>query len=274
MYRQVVSDKLGIDMDRIVIHEGDSDLMAQGNGTGGSRVSSVGASAAKIASDKIIEKAKTIASHKLEAAMTDIDFSKGGFEIAGTDRRLSWEEVAQAAHASELPEEIQGGLSVKADYQGTANNFPSGTHVCEVEVDKETGRVEIVRYVAITDAGQVINPLLLEGQIHGGIGQGAGQVLMEGIQYDTTSGQMLTGSFLDYAMPRASDFCSFELTDHPSLTKSNPIGSKGAGEVGAACAMPVVVNAVVNALSSLGVKHLDMPVTGEAVWTAIRKNQL
>ena len=157
--------------------------------------------------------------------------------------------------------------------KASANNFPSGTHACEVEVDKETGRIEILRYVAVTDAGQVINPLLLEGQIHGGIGQGAGQVLMEGIQYDSKSGQMLTGSFLDYAMPRASDFCSFELTDHPTLTDTNPIGSKGAGEVGAACAMPVVVNAVVNALAGLSIKHIDMPMTGEAVWTAMGRGQ-
>ena len=269
MYRQVVSDKLGIDMDRIAVHEGDSGLMAQGNGTGGSRVSSVGASAARVASEKMIEKAKAVAGHELEAATADIAFADGGFEIAGTDRRLSWKEVAAAAHKDSLPEKLQGGLSVNGDFQGAANNFPSGTHACEVEVDKETGRVEILRYIAVTDAGQVINPLLFEGQIHGGIGQGAGQVLMEGIQYDDTSGQMLTGSFLDYAMPRASDFCSFELTDHPSLTDTNPIGSKGAGEVGAACAMPVVVNAVVNALNGLGVKHIDMPMTGETVWTAM-----
>ena len=269
MYRQVVSDKLAIDMDQIAVYEGDSDLMAQGNGTGGSRVSSVGASAAHAASEKIIEKAKAVAGHELEAAAADIEFADGRFQIAGTDRRLSWRDVAAAAHKEGLPETLQGGLSVNGDFQGTANNFPSGTHVCEVEVDKETGQVAIVRYVAVTDAGQVINPLLLEGQIHGGIGQGAGQVLMEGIQYDAKSGQMLTGSFLDYAMPRASDFCSFELIDHPTLTDTNPIGSKGAGEVGAACAMPVVVNAVVNALAGLGIKHIDMPMTGETVWTAM-----
>ncbi len=270
MYRQVVSDKLGIDTDKIVVHEGDSDLMAQGNGTGGSRVSSVGASAARIASEKMIDKAKVVAGHVLEAAVADIEFNDSGFEIAGTDRRLSWDEVAAAAHGDGLPDDLRGELSVNADFQGTANNFPSGTHACEVEVDKETGRVEIIRYVGVTDVGQVINPLLFEGQIHGGIGQGAGQVLMEAVRYDDDSGQMLTGSFLDYAMPRANDFCTFELSDHPTLTDTNPIGSKGAGEVGAACAMPVVVNAVVDALSGLGVKHLDMPVTGETVWNAIR----
>ena len=167
MYRQVVSDKLAIDMDQIAVYEGDSDLMAQGNGTGGSRVSSVGASAAHAASEKIIEKAKAVAGHELEAAAADIEFADGRFQIAGTDRRLSWRDVAAAAHKEGLPETLQGGLSVNGDFQGTANNFPSGTHVCEVEVDKETGQVAIVRYVAVTDAGQVINPLLLEGQIHG-----------------------------------------------------------------------------------------------------------
>jgi len=270
MYKQVVSDRLGIDMDKIVVHEGDSDLMTQGNGTGGSRVSSVGASAARVASDKIIEKAKDLAGHVLEAAAADIEFSDGGFEIAGTDRRVSWDEVAAASHGDGLPEDLQGGLAVNADFQGSANNFPSGTHACEVEVDKETGRVEIVRYVAVNDVGQVINPLLFEGQMHGGIGQGAGQVLMEAVRYDPDSGQMLTGSFMDYAMPRANDFCTFELTDNPSRTDTNPIGSKGAGEVATACAMPVVVNAVVDALSSLGVTHIDMPVTAETVWNAIK----
>ena len=270
MYRQVVSQILGIDANKIVVHEGDTDKLEQGNGTGGSRVSSLGASAARIASEGIIEKARQIASLLLEASISDIIFKDGSFKIAGTDRSVSWESIINAAFSKEpLLEAIESGLSVNAQFESSAPNYPSGCHACEVEIDMETGKVDIVRYVGVSDVGNVINPLLLNGQIFGGIGQGAGQVLMEGIRYDKNTGQMKTGSFLDYAMPRASDFCSFELTDNPTITEVNPMGSKGVGEVGTACAMPTVVNAVVDALAPLGVKHVDMPVSAENIWTAI-----
>ena len=272
MYRQVVSHLLGIDMGKIVIHEGDTDKIEQGNGTGGSRVSSLGTSAARIASERVLEKARQIAAHLLEVSLSDIEFKDGSFEIVGTDRSVSWNKVVSAAFSEgQLPEGMEAGLSVKAHFESTAPNFPSGCHACEVEVDMESGKVDIVRYVGVSDVGNVINPLLLNGQIYGGIGQGAGQVLMEGILYDPETGQMQTGSFLDYAMPRASDFCLFELRDNPTTTDVNPMGAKGAGEVGTACAMPTVVNAVVDALSPLGVKHVDMPVTPQNIWSAIKK---
>ena len=271
MYRQVVSQLLGIDADKIVIHEGDTDKMEQGNGTGGSRVSSLGTSAARIASEAIIEKGRHIAAHLLEAGSSDIEFSNGSFEVAGTDRSVSWERIVGVVFSGDqLPDGIKPDLSVNAHFEAAAPNFPSGCHACEVEVDVDTGKVEIIRYVGVSDVGNVINPLLLNGQIYGGIGQGAGQVLMEGILYDPETGQMQTGSFLDYAMPRASDFCPFELADNPTVTKVNPMGSKGAGEVGTACAMPAVVNAVVDALSPLGIKHLDMPVTSQKTWAVIK----
>ena len=273
MYRQVVSELLGIDMDKIVIHEGDTDKMEQGNGTGGSRVSSLGTSAAKIAAEDLVEKARPIAAHLLEAGVNDIEFLNGLFQIVGTDRSVSWDRILEASNSNDqLPEGIKTELSVNAHFESSAPNFPSGCHACEVEIDIDTGKVDIIRYVGVSDVGTVINPLLLNGQIYGGIGQGAGQVLMEGIRYNPDNGQMETGSFLDYAMPRASDFCSFELADNPTITKVNPMGSKGAGEVGTACAMPAVVNAVVDALAPLGIKHLDMPVTSQSMWNAIQQS--
>ena len=167
---------------------------------------------------------------------------------------------------------IRDSLSVKEKFESAAPNFPNGCHACEIEVDIETGKIEILKYVGVSDVGKVINPLLLNGQIFGGIGQGAGQVLMEGVLYDKDTGQMETGSFLDYSMPRASDFCSFELSDNPTITEVNPMGTKGAGEVGTACAMPAVVNAVVDALSPLGITHVDMPLTPKNIWDAIQSS--
>ncbi len=274
MYRQVVSELLNIDEDKINVHEGDTDQIAQGNGTGGSRVSSLGSSAALRASEKLIEKAKEIAGEILEANSGDIEFKSGIFEIAGTDRTTSWNDIVAAAYPTKKTfDDDNSGLSVKEKFESAAPNFPNGCHACEVEVDIETGKIEILKYVGVSDVGKVINPLLLNGQIFGGIGQGAGQVLMEGVLYDKDTGQMETGSFLDYSMPRASDFCSFELSDNPTITEVNPMGTKGAGEVGTACAMPAVVNAVVDALSPLGITHVDMPLTPKNIWDAIQSSQ-
>lgn len=270
MYTQVVCDRLGISPDRVRVIEGDTAALADGGGTGGSRVSSYGSSAATAAADQLIEKGRQIAAHILEAGISDIEFDDGRFVVAGTDKEVSLDEVVEAAFAPEkLPAGMETGFSESGTFQGKAPNYPNGCHACEVEVDPDTGRVDLVRYVGVSDVGRVINPLILAGQIHGGIGQGAGQVLMEGIEYDPDSGQMLTGSFLDYAMPRANDFCAFEVADNPTFTEVNPLGVKGAGEVGTACAMPVVVNAVVDALSAYGVTHIDMPLTAEKVWSAM-----
>ncbi len=273
MYKQVISEQLGIDEDMITVVEGDTDSQAAGGGTGGSRVSVMGTNAARLAGDGVIEKGKVIAGHILEAAAADIEFANGAFTVAGTDKSVSLPDVAKAAFdPTNLPDGVDPGLEEYATYDGKAANYPNGTHVCEVEVDPDTGDVELLRYIAVNDVGRVINPLLYRGQILGGIAQGAGQVLMEGVAYDAASGQMQTGSFLDYAMPRGSDFCDIEIIDNPTLTESNPLGAKGAGEVGCACSMPAVANAIIHALEPYGVKHLDMPMTPDKVWAAIHEN--
>jgi len=272
MYKIVVCDRLGIDPDRVRVIEGDSDALAQGNGTGGSRVSSYGSSAALAAADGLVEKGRKIAAHILEAGLSDIEFDDGRFVVAGTDKEVSIDEVIKVAfQPDQLPPDMEAGFAEEGVFTGKAPNYPNGCHVCEVEVDPDTGGVDLVRYVAVSDVGTIINRLTLDGQIHGGIGQGAGQVLMEGLQYDENSGQLLTGSFLDYAMPRASDFPAFELADNPTFTEANPLGVKVAGEVGTACAMPAVVNAVVDALKDHGVAHIDMPLSAEKVWAAMHQ---
>jgi carbon-monoxide dehydrogenase large subunit len=223
-----------------------------------------------LAADKVIVKGRRIAAHLLEAAEQDIVFEAGRFAVAGTDRGVTIKEVARAAwQIGKLPKGIEPGLFESATFESSDNTFPYGTHVCEVEVDPETGEVRLDRYTVVDDVGNMINPLLVKGQVHGGIGQGAGQALMERIVYDPDSGQMLTGSFMDYAMPRASDLCSFEVDDIVVPTPRNPLGVKGAGEAGCVGALPAVMNAVLDALAPLGVTALDMPATAERVWRAI-----
>ena len=271
LYAQVVSERLGMDPERITVIEGDTDAQENGRGTGGSRVSSYGSNAAGNAAAGIIEKGKQIVSELLETAVVDIEFESGNFVVAGTDRSVSLDEVVQASFdPAKLPAGLEPGLSHYASYEGKVPNYPSGCHACEVEVDPETGKLEIVVYLAVSDVGRVINPLLVKGQIMGGIAQGAGQSMMESIHYDPESGQMQTGTFLDYPMPRAGDFCDVEIADHPTLTQTNLLGVKGVGEVGTASAMPVVVNAAMDALSPLGVRHLDMPLTPVKLWEAIQ----
>ncbi|MBT4673734.1 MAG: xanthine dehydrogenase family protein molybdopterin-binding subunit [Rhodospirillaceae bacterium] len=271
MYRLLASDQLGIDTDRITVIEGDTDSQEAGGGTGGSRVSVMGSNAAMNAGTGIINKGREVAGHLLEAATGDIEFASGTFTVAGTDKSVSLDAVVAASFdAANLGDGMEPGLEEYANYEGKQANYPNGCHVVEVEVDTDTGRAEIVKYVAVNDVGTVLNQLTFRGQILGGIGQAVGQALMENVAYDDDTGQLMTGSFLDYAMPRGNDFCAIEIIDNPHPTDSNPLGAKGAGEVGCACSMPAVVNAVMDALAPLGINHLDMPLTPDKIWGAIQ----
>jgi carbon-monoxide dehydrogenase large subunit len=270
-FKQVLSEKLGIDADLIRYRFGDSDLVTMGIGTFGSRSAQLAGSAIVQAADKLIDKGRRIAAHMMEAASDDVTFQTGRFVIAGTDRSVGLAEVAKHSfHAHLLPNDIETGFTERANFgpNGSAT-FPSGAHLAEVEIDAETGRVALTRYTAVDDCGVVLNPLLAEGQIHGGIVQGIGQVLMENIVYDD-SGQLLSGSFQDYCMPRADDFCHFELGNNESPTDRNPLGVKGVGEAGTLGAIPAVMNAVNDALARIGAPAIEMPATSEKVWRAIR----
>src|SRR5271169_5765871 len=271
-FKQVLSEKLGIDADLIRYRYGDSDLVTMGIGTFGSRSAQLAGSAIVVAADRLIDKGRKIAAHMMEAGTHDVEFTDGKFTIAGTDRSIGIGDVAkQSFEAAHLPSDIEAGFSERANFgpPGCAT-FPSGAHCCEVEIDEETGEVVLTRYVAVDDVGRVLNPLLCEGQIHGGIVQGAGQALMEDLVYDQSSGQLLTGSFQDYAMPRADDFCPFELANNPTLTDRNPLGVKGVGEAGTLCAIPAVMNAVNDALGRAGLPLVEAPATSEKVWRALR----
>jgi len=247
--------------------EGDTDIVPYGTGTFGSRSIAVGGCALDRAADKIVAKGKRIAAHLLEAADADIAFANGRFNIAGTDRGVSLKEVARAAFAfATLPRGIEPGLFENATFSPVQETFPNGTHVCEVEIDADTGAVQIASYVVVDDVGTEINPLTLQGQVVGGIVQGLGQVLMEQIVYDA-EGQLLTGSFMDYAMPRASDTCDFQVGHNPVPTKLNPLGAKGAGEAGTVGALAAIMNAIVDAL---GTEKIEMPTTPERVWQSLQ----
>jgi len=270
-FKQVLSEKLGIDADLIRYRYGDSDLVTMGIGTFGSRSAQLAGSAIVVAADRLIDKGRKIAAHVMEASIHDIVFENGRFTIAGTDRSVGIIDVAkQSFSAAHLPDDIEAGFSERANFgpSGCAT-FPSGAHYCEVEIDEETGEVALTRYVAVDDVGRVLNPLLCEGQIHGGIVQGAGQALMEDLVYDQTSGQLMTGSFQDYSMPRADDFCHFELANNPTVTDRNPIGVKGVGEAGTLCAIPAVMNAVNDALAQIGAPAVELPATSEKLWRTI-----
>jgi len=220
-------------------------------------------------SDKIIAKGKKLAAHLLEASEGDVEFKDGRFTIIGTDRAMGIHEVAKAAFQLEkLPAGMEPGLYETATYRARRSNFPNGCHVCEVEIDPETGSTQLIGYWVVDDVGTVINPMLVKGQIMGGIAQGLGQVLMENKSYDET-GQVLTGSFMDYAMPRADNFCAMVIEDNPVPTATNPLGVKGAGEAGTVGSLSAGVNAIVDALSVLGIKHIDTPCTPYRVWEAI-----
>ena len=268
-FAQVLTQKLGIPFDRFRLLQGDSDQLKAGGGTGGSRSAIVGSEAFLEAGDKVIEQGKAIAAHVLEAAAIDIEFARGRFTIAGTDRSVGLMELAGRMRAGlALPEDVPQTLDVSHISNTPPSAFPNGCHACEVEIDPDTGVVEVVRYVMVNDVGTTINPMLVEGQAHGGVVQGIGQAIFERTVYDE-QGQLLAGSFMDYALPRASDTPSFSVASHPVPCKSNSLGIKGCGEAGCAGALPAVMNAIVDALSDAGITHIDMPVTPEKVWRAL-----
>ena len=206
----------------------------------------------------------------MEAAEADLEFADATFSVAGTDRRLSLSDVAKAAfRAGALPPGLEGGLYETGTFAPSDFTYPNGCHVCEVEIDAETGELDILNYTVVDDVGTVVNPIGLHGQIHGGVMQGLGQAVMEQVVYDPQSGQMLSGSFMDYAMPRADALPAISVTSNPVPTKRNPLGAKGAGEAGTVGALPAIVNAVMDALTPLGVKHIDMPTTSQRIWQAM-----
>ncbi|MGH6953931.1 MAG: xanthine dehydrogenase family protein molybdopterin-binding subunit, partial [Alphaproteobacteria bacterium] len=253
--------------------QGDTDIVSYGGGTGGSRSLQICGPAIQTAADKVIAKSKRIAAHMLEAAEADITFSDGKFTIAGTDRSITFEDVRKRAfQAGRLPKDIEPGLNEKASFVEQARTFPNGCHIAEVEVDPDTGTIALAKYVIVDDFGKVLNPLLVEGQVHGGLGQGIGQALLEGCAYDS-SGQLLTGSFMDYTLPRAGDLPSFNFRYNEVLSPSNPMGVKGCGEAGCVAAPAAVVNATVDALAKHGIRHLDMPMTPERVWRALNRSR-
>ena len=269
-FAQVLSQRLGIPFERIRLIQGDSDQLLAGGGTGGSRSMMASGTAIVEAGEQVIARGKLIAGHVLEAATADIEFAEGRFTIAGTDRGIGLMELARQLHAGlALPPDIPATLDIGHVSDGVPSTFPNGCHIAELEIDPETGAVELLNYVSVNDFGTIINPLLVEGQAHGGIVQGIGQALMERTVYDG-EGQLLTGSFMDYALPRAPDVPSFGFLSHPVPAKTNPLGVKGCGEAGCAGSLPSVMNAVVDALSPLGISHIDMPATPHRIWQAIQ----
>ncbi|MEX2455266.1 MAG: xanthine dehydrogenase family protein molybdopterin-binding subunit [Rhodospirillaceae bacterium] len=270
IYRQIVSQTLGLPVGRIRVREGDTDLQGVGGGTGGSRSATCGGSAVLRAAEAAVAKAKLLAAHQLEASVDDVEFADGRFTIVGTDRTVTLDAVAKSSYTpGKVPPGVTAGIDERATYSPDAANYPNGCHACEIEIDPETGAIEVVNYVVVDDVGTVLNPLLLKGQIHGGVAQGFGQAVLECAVYDET-GQNLTGSFMDYAMPRAADLCLFEVKSNPVPTKQNPLGVKGAGEAGTVGALPAVLNAIANALESAGAGRIEMPATPERVWQALR----
>ena len=267
---QIVAAKLGIDLDDIDFVQGDTDATPIGGGHGGSRSMEMGGSAVLRASERVLEKARRIAAHVLEAAAVDLEFDDGVFRVAGTDHAISMREVIEASFdAGRRPEDVEG-LDEAETYERVGITFPNGCHVAEVEVDAETGSVRLLDFVVVDDFGTIINPLTTAGQVMGGTVQGIGQALLEHVVYDPESGQLLSGSLMDYALPRADDVSGFRIEfcqDAP--TDKNPLGAKGSGEAGCCGALPAVVGAVVHALSEYGVRHIDMPLSPQRVWEAI-----
>ncbi|MGQ0676943.1 MAG: xanthine dehydrogenase family protein molybdopterin-binding subunit, partial [Rhodospirillales bacterium] len=270
-FAQVLYDLLGVPVDRVKLLQGDSDQLVAGGGTGGSR-SAMNSSAALVkAAGLVIEKGKQIAAHALEAAAADIEFAGGRFAIAGTDRSIGILELAAKLKAGmNLPAGVPDSLDVNDKIDGVPSTFPNGCHIAEVEIDPDTGVVEVVKYSTVNDFGAILNPMIVEGQCHGGVVQGIGQALAERVVYNE-DGQLLTGSFMDYALPRAADVPNFSFLSEPTRATTNPLGVKGCGEAGCAGALPSVMNAVIDALAEYGIKHIDMPATPERVWRAIQE---
>ncbi len=270
-FAQVLSAKLGVPFDKIKLLQGDSDQLVTGGGTGGSRSAMLSGTAIAQASDKVIETGKTLAAHVLEASAGDIEFASGRFVIAGTDRAIGIMELAEKVRAGiTLPDGKPATLDVTHVTEAVPGTYPNGVHVVEVEIEPDTGLTRVVKYLALNDFGTVVNPMLVEGQVQGGIMQGLGQVLLEGTVYDA-EGQLVTGSFMDYAMPRAHDAPMIDVANRPTLTKSNPIGAKGCGEAGTSGGLPAVANAVFDALAEFGIREMEMPMTASKIWEAIEK---
>ena len=275
IFKQIAHEKLGLDPREVRYIDGDTDRVAFGIGSMGSRSTVIGGTALSMAADKLIAKGRKIAARLLEAAEPDIVFADGRFAVKGTDRAVVLKEVARAAfQLDKLPSGMEPGFYETGTFSPPADTYPNGCHVCEVEIDAETGEVALVRYTVVDDVGTVINPLTLKGQIHGGIAQGVGQALMEQVVYDPESGQLLTSSFMEYGMPRADTFCDIAVASNTVPTKLNPLGAKGAGEAGTVGALPVVINAVMDALATVGVRDFDMPATSDRVWQAIQAVRL
>jgi carbon-monoxide dehydrogenase large subunit len=269
-FAQVLTDQLGIPFQRIRLVQGDSDQLIAGGGTGGSRSIMQSGNAIVAASEKVIAQGTEIAAHVLEAAQADIEFAAGRFTIAGTDRSIGIMDLADRVRAGiTLADGSNATLDAQLVFEGVPSAFPNGCHIAEVEIDPETGETAVVRYNTVNDFGVLVNPMLVEGQAHGGIVQGIGQALTESVVYDE-SGQHLSGSFMDYALPRADHTCAFTFQSHPVPARTNGLGVKGCGEAGCAGSLPAVMNAVADALASLGVTHIDMPATPQKVWQAIQ----
>jgi carbon-monoxide dehydrogenase large subunit len=275
-FAQVLHQSLGVPFESIRLIQGDSDLLVAGGGTGGSKSLMASGAAIMEAAQLVIEKGRTAAAHMLEAAVGDIEFERdadglGRFAIAGTDRSIGIMELAQRIRtANNPPPDMPESLDVRHVFGEAPMAYPNGCHVCEVEIEPETGIVEVVRYLSVNDFGVIVNPLMVEGQAHGGIVQGIGQALYENVAY-SEEGQLLSGSYQDYCLPRAGDLPSFGFESHPSPCTTNPVGAKGCGEAGCAGSLPAVMNAVVDALGEYGISHIDMPATPERVWRAIHE---
>jgi len=268
---QMVADRFNVPLESVKYEYGDTDQLPFGKGNGGSGALCIGGSAVSLAVEAVVDKAKRIAAELLEAAVVDVTFEAGRFTIAGTDRSVDLATVARAAYdPNHIPPGEEGGLVESGEFTPTACTFPNGMHICEVEIDPDTGVTQIMRYSAVEELGKVLNPLIVAGQTHGGVAQGAGQAMGEVIVHDPDSGQMLTASFMDYQMPRADDLPDFRVATREVPTKVNPLGAKGVGEAGTVGAMAAVMNAVNDALAPLGVRHFDMPATPGRVWRAIQ----
>ena len=273
-FAQVLSAQLGVPFEKVRILQGDSDELLAGGGTGGSRSMMNSGQAIVEAAAKAVDQGKQIASHALEASPGDIEFKDGNFSVAGTDRRVNIMELADKVRtgALKLPPNEPQSLDVNHVSEGSPSAYPNGCHVCEVEIDPATGQTEVVKYSSVNDFGNLINPMLVNGQVHGGVVQGIGQALYEHTVYDD-QGQLLTGSFMDYPMPRADTVPAMVIAHHSVPCRTNPLGVKGAGESGVAGSLPSAMNAVLHALSYAGVSTLDMPFTSERVWQALQMAQ-
>ena len=270
-FSMIVADMLGVSIDDVTLKQSDTGEVPRGAGTMGSRSLQTAGSAVHLASEAVLEKARKLAAHLLEASETDIEKAEGGLQVAGVpSSNISWADLAKKANdASNLPEGMDPGLAHELDFDGQDSTFPFGAHISMVEVDTETGDVTMLRHVAVDDCGRILNPMLVTGQQHGGIAQGAAQALYEQVMYDE-GGNPITSNLMDYAMPAATELINYETHNTQTPSPRNPMGAKGIGESGTIGSTPAIHNAVIDAVSHLGVKHIDMPLTAERVWSAVQ----